>query len=158
MTEVSETAHPIFRASNAFERGHSHFCTSAQYPRNSSRYVHDMILWRRWKLLPNLLQPTHGPMNSDGKTCCKNTSNDSNHCLTVERGQYFITLDAEVPSGIVHFCRECTMPRSDPRSRARGWIRKNTKIGPVLNIHVSHHEGRCSIEIQLRSLFQDRTD
>ena len=48
------------------------------------------------------------------------------------------------------------MPRNDPRSGDRGWIRKNTNIGPVLNIHVCHHEGRYSIEIQIRSLFRDR--
>ena len=74
---------------------------------------------------------------------------------TVERGQYFITFDAEGPSGMVHSCREYTLPRNDLRSRARGWIRKNTKIGPVLNIHVCNHEDRYSIEIQVRSLFQD---
>ena len=49
------------------------------------------------------------------------------------------------------------MPRNDPRSRARGWIRKNMKIGPVLNVRVCHHEDRYSVEIQARSLFQDRT-
>ena len=46
------------------------------------------------------------------------------------------------------------MPRNDPRSRARGWIRQNTKIGPVLNTHACYHEDRYSIEIQVRSLFQ----
>ena len=76
---------------------------------------------------------------------------------TVEKGQYFITLDAEGPSGVVHLCREYTMLRNDPRSRASCWIRQNTKIGPVLNIHVCHHEDRKSIEFQVRSLFQDRT-
>ena len=58
---------------------------------------------------------------------------------------------------MVHLCREYTLPRSDPRTRPRGWIRRNTKIGPVLNRHVCHHEDRYSIEIQVRSLFQDRT-
>ena len=48
------------------------------------------------------------------------------------------------------------MPRNDPRTRARGWVRRNTKIDPVLNIHVCHHEDRYSVEIQVRSLFQDR--
>ena len=77
---------------------------------------------------------------------------------TVERGQYTIILDtAEGPSGMVHLCREYTLPRSDPRTRARRWIRRNTKIGPVLNIHVCHHEDRYSVEIQVQSLFQDRT-
>ena len=58
---------------------------------------------------------------------------------------------------MVNLCREYTLPRDDLRTRARGWIRKNTKIGPVLNIHVCYHEDRYSIDIQVRSLFQDRT-
>ena len=77
---------------------------------------------------------------------------------TVERGQYFITLDtAEGPSGMIHLCLEYMLPRNDPRTRARGWIRRNTKIDPVLKTYVCHHEDRYSIEILVRSLFQDRT-
>ena len=49
------------------------------------------------------------------------------------------------------------MPRCVKKTRAKGWIRRSTKIGSVLNIHVCHHEDRHSIEIQVRSLFQDRT-
>ena len=58
---------------------------------------------------------------------------------------------------MVHLYREYTLPRNDLRSRARVWIRKNTKMCPVLNVHVCHHEDRYSIEIQVLSLFQDRT-
>ena len=58
---------------------------------------------------------------------------------------------------MVQVCREFSLPRNDPRTRARGWIRRNMKIGPVLKIHVSHHEDRFSIEIQVQPLFQDRT-
>ena len=58
---------------------------------------------------------------------------------------------------MVHLCRNYTLTRNDLRSRATGWIRKNAKLGPVLHIHVCHHEDRYSIEIQVRSLFQDRT-
>ena len=120
----------------------------------------------------NLLLLTLVPMNSDGETCCKNMSkkieqSSDNQKLsklcsdaglnTVERGQYFITLDTEGPSGMVHKCREYTLPRNDPRTRARGSIRRSTKIGPVVNIHVCHHEDRCSIEIEVQSLFQGRT-
>ena len=36
-------------------------------------------------------------------------------------------------------------------------IRKNTRIGPFLNVHVCNHEDRYSIEVQFRSLFQERT-
>ena len=39
----------------------------------------------------------------------------------------------------------------------RGWIRKDTRIGPVLNITVCYHDDRYSIEVQIPSLFQDRT-
>ena len=49
------------------------------------------------------------------------------------------------------------LPRNDLRTRSRGWIRRNTRTVPVLNIHVGPHEDRYSIEIQVRSLFQDRT-
>ena len=76
---------------------------------------------------------------------------------TVERGQYFITLDTKGPSGMVLLRREYTLPRNDPRTRARGWIRRNTKICPVVNTVVWHYEDRYSIEIQVQSLFQDRT-
>ena len=67
-----------------------------------------------------------------------------------------MTLDTEGPSRIVHLCIEYTLPRDDPRTRTRSWIRQNTKIGPVLNVHVCHHEDRYSIDIQVRSLFQNR--
>ena len=67
-----------------------------------------------------------------------------------------MTFDTEGPSGIVHLCREYTLPGNDARTRTRSWIRQNTKIGPVLNVHVCHHEDRYSIEIQVRSLFQNR--
>ena len=58
---------------------------------------------------------------------------------------------------MVHLCREFTLPRNDQRSRARGWIRKNTKIGQVLNVYVCHHVERCSVEIQFRPLFVKET-
>ena len=30
---------------------------------------------------------------------------------------------------MVHSCREYTLPRDDPRTRARGWIRDEMSIG-----------------------------
>ena len=47
--------------------------------------------------------------------------------------------------------------RSEETSRARGWIRGNTKIGPVLDVTVWFHQGRYGIEIMIESLFRDRT-
>ena len=39
----------------------------------------------------------------------------------------------------------------------RGWIRKNTRIGPVLNIKVCYQDDRYSIWVQIPFLFQDNT-
>ena len=38
-------------------------------------------------------------------------------------------------------CQEYTLPRSDQSFQVRGWIRGNTKIGPVLDVIVSYHQG-----------------
>ena len=39
----------------------------------------------------------------------------------------------------------------------RGWIRGNTKIGPVLDVEVCYHQGRYGVDIMIESLFRDRT-
>ena len=49
------------------------------------------------------------------------------------------------------------MSRNEKGTRFRGWILKNTRIGPVLNIKVCYHDDRYSIEVQIPSLFEDNT-
>ena len=49
------------------------------------------------------------------------------------------------------------MPRNEKETRVRGWIRKNTRIGPVLNIKVCSRDEQYSVEVQVSSLFQDDT-
>ena len=71
-------------------------------------------------------------------------------------GQFFITLDEEGPDEM-NSCRKYTLPRSEPESRARGWILGNTKIGPVLDVKVCLHQERYGIEILIESLFRDGT-
>ena len=56
-----------------------------------------------------------------------------------------------------HLCREYTMPRHEKGTRVRGWIRKDTRIGPVVNIQVCYHDVRYSVEVQIPSLFEDNT-
>ena len=76
----------------------------------------------------------------------------------VKRRQFFITLDTEEgPHDMEHQCQEFTLPRNDERTKARGWIRKYTNIGPVLDVKVCLHQDRYGIEIQIQSLFRDRT-
>ena len=54
----------------------------------------------------------------------------------VEQGQHIYTLETKEGQQMQHLCREYTMPRNEKGTRVRGWIRKNTRIGPVLNIKV----------------------
>ena len=49
------------------------------------------------------------------------------------------------------------MPRNEKWARTRGWIHKNTRIGPVLNIKVCYHDDRFSVEVQIPCLFEDGT-
>ena len=42
-------------------------------------------------------------------------------------------------------------------SRPRGWIRSNTKMGPVLDAKIYPHEGRSCVNIVMESLFEDQT-
>ena len=49
------------------------------------------------------------------------------------------------------------MPRNEKGTRVRGWIHKNTRIGPVLNIQVCYRDERYSVEVQVPSLSQDNT-
>ena len=48
----------------------------------SRRNLKHMIFWKRWKFLLNPLLLSLITMNSDGETCCKNTSNNSDNYLT----------------------------------------------------------------------------
>ena len=49
------------------------------------------------------------------------------------------------------------MPRNEKETRIKGWILKNTRIGPVLNKKVCYHDDRYSIEVQIPTLFEDNT-
>ena len=47
------------------------------------------------------------------------------------------------------------MRRNDTGTRIRGWILKNTRIGPVLTLKVCYHDDPYCIEVQIPSPFQD---
>ena len=64
--------------------------------------------------------------------------------------------DAEVDK-LGGSCQEYTLLRDDAASKVKEWIRGDTKIGPALEVTVSHHQGRYGIEIMIESLFGDGT-
>ena len=55
---------------------------------------------------------------------------------TVDVGQYFMTKDSEEFSQFTELvaCREYILPRDQKLSDLKGWVRGNTKIGPVLEV------------------------
>ena len=54
-------------------------------------------------------------------------------------------------------CREYTLPRDENLSQPKGWIRGNTKIGPVLEVATSYLHGKYGVEIRIWSLNRDNT-
>ena len=44
-------------------------------------------------------------------------------------------------------CREYTLPRDEKSSDPKGWIRGNTKIGPVLEVTNSYLQGKYGVGV-----------
>ena len=54
-------------------------------------------------------------------------------------------------------CREYTLPRDDKASQPIGWIRGNTRIGPVLEVTTSFQHFKYGIEIRIESVNKDNS-
>ena len=49
-------------------------------------------------------------------------------------------------------CHEYTLPRDEKSSDPKGWIRVNTKIGPVLEVATCCLQGKFGVEIRIESM------
>ena len=54
-------------------------------------------------------------------------------------------------------CREYTLSRDEISSEPQGWIRGNTKIGPVLEVTTRHLHGKYGVEIRIESMNKDHS-
>ena len=54
-------------------------------------------------------------------------------------------------------CREFTLPRDKDASEPKGWIRGNTKIGPVLEVTTLNLQGKHGVEIRIMSMSKDNS-
>ena len=54
-------------------------------------------------------------------------------------------------------CREKTLPRDDKSNDPEGWIRGNTKIGPVLEVTTSYLQGKYGVEIRIELVNKDNS-
>ena len=84
---------------------------------------------------------------------------DAGFLTTVEVGQYFMTKDTEEFSQFTEpvTSREYTLPRDEKSSDPKGWIRGNTKIGPVLEVTTSYLQGKYGVEISIESVNKDNS-
>ena len=82
---------------------------------------------------------------------------DAGFLTAVDVGQYFMTKDTEEFSQFTESvtCREYTLPREEKSSDPKGWIRGNTKIGPVLELTTSYLQGKYGVEIRIESMNKD---
>ena len=84
---------------------------------------------------------------------------DAGFLTTVEVGQYFMTKHTDDFSQFAEpvACREYTLPRDEKSTDPKGWIRGNTKIGPVLEVTTSYLQGKYGVVIRIESINKDNS-
>ena len=82
---------------------------------------------------------------------------DAGFLNVVEIGEYCMTKDTAEFSQFTDAvaCREYTLPREEGASEPKGWIRGNTKIGPVLDVTTCCLQGKHGVEIRIMSINKD---
>ena len=76
---------------------------------------------------------------------------DAGFLTTVGVGQYFMTKDTEKFSQFTAPVarREYILPRDEESSDPKGWIRGNTKIGPVLEVITSYLQSKMEWKVEV---------
>ena len=84
---------------------------------------------------------------------------DAGFLNVVEIGQCFMTKDTAEFSQFTDLvaCREYTLPRDEGASEPKGWIRGNTKIGPVLEVATCCLHRKYGVEIRIMSMNKDNS-
>ena len=149
---------PLFRGSGAFDQGSlrrggpvaqnnsetmvmpTELSTTNKTPRTNEPVQGDLLREYERKF-------THLPDDLRLIGLCS----DAGIMKTVAKGQYFMTRDDVELDKLGGSCREYTLSRDDTSSKVKGWIPRNTKIRPVLEVAVSYHQGRYGIEIMIKS-------
>ena len=81
---------------------------------------------------------------------------DAGFLSVVEIGEYFLTKDTGEQFHAVA-CRDYVLPRDDGSSQPKGWIQRNTKFGPVLEVATCCLHGKYGVEIRISSVNRDNT-
>ena len=75
----------------------------------------------------------------------------------MEVGQYFVTRNASEFHLRSVACHEYTLPRDDPDSEPKGWIKGNTRIGPILEVTTSFQQFKYGVEVRIPSVKEDNS-
>ena len=119
----------------------------AETPLHDENPMNDQIIWQQYIQQIESLSPE----NRLSKFC-----KEAGFLRVVEVGQYFVTKDTgDCRQFQSVACREYTLPRDDKASQPKGWIRGNTRIGPVLEVTTSFQHFKYGIEIRIESVNQD---
>ena len=120
---------------------------NAEVPLESDIPPHQNLLLQRYEERIEMLSRE----NKVSKFCM-----DAGFIYVFQIGQYFMTKDTG-EQFFARACREYTLPRSDESSLPKGWIQRNTRIGPVLEITTICLYGKHGIEIRIWSLSEDNS-
>ena len=120
----------------------------AETPLHDENPMNDQIIWQQYIQQVESLSPE----NRVSKFC-----KEAGFMSVVEVGQYFVTRNATEFLLRTVACREYTLPRDDPASQPKGWIRGNMRIGPVLEVTTSFQHFKYGIEIRNESVNQDNS-
>ena len=164
---------------------HNHFCKSAHYLRSSLRFVcgiqslpslrREKLVFGRaiWSTFRASRLIDNDTNTFDWSSCIrksfaeaqrssdrlKKMCTDARFLKTVEIGQYFTSKHTEEFSQFSESvaCREYTLARDENSTDPKGWIRGNTKIGPVLEVTTSFLQGKKGVEIRIESVNIDNS-
>ena len=132
---VAEQSDPFFAPADLLIMTHT---SSVEIP------AQEILLQTHKERVENLPQPDR----------LKKIGTDAGFLNTVEVGQYFMTKNTDefLPFAEPVTYREYTLPRDEKSTDNKGWIRGNTKIGPVLEVTTSYLQGKHGVEIRIESV------
>ena len=121
----------------------------AEVPVHDEDPRNDQIIWQQYIQQVESLSPE----NKVSKFC-----KEAGFMRVVEVGQYFVTKDTgDFRQFQSVACREYTLPRDDPASEPKGWIRGNTRIGPILEVTTSFQHFKFGVEVRIQSVNEDNS-
>ena len=95
------------------------------------------------------------PYPQESNPWVSNVSEHTSPHVMSDRQPPDTTLDPRFTGSVA--CREYTLPRDEKSSDPKGWIRGNTKVGPVLEVTTSYLQGKHGVEIRIESMNKDNS-